>query len=210
MVVKVFNNIFFKHLLSLGRPAGAADRSYLPIAGGRTGRMRPRRNVTLLRAESLINDGTALVIYTPAVGFTVGEEHLTPLRRLIIDPFVLIGLEVQAAVRNLTNRGTAARRGPHRRRCMPSPGRLDLEDLRLSARACGVTGERHQGRQRLCRHLVRRSTPGYGLSSGPRSPVSGPLTLCCGRHHAQPYGRSGPRLLCTPAKAQEVIAEGDR
>jgi predicted dinucleotide-binding enzyme len=28
-----FNNIFFKHLLSLGRPAGAADRSYLPIAG---------------------------------------------------------------------------------------------------------------------------------------------------------------------------------
>jgi predicted dinucleotide-binding enzyme len=34
MVVKAFNNIFFKHLLSLARPAGAADRSYLPIAGG--------------------------------------------------------------------------------------------------------------------------------------------------------------------------------
>ncbi|MEU8146008.1 NAD(P)-binding domain-containing protein [Nonomuraea sp. NPDC048901] len=34
MVVKAFNNIFFKHLLSLARPAaGAADRSYLPIAG---------------------------------------------------------------------------------------------------------------------------------------------------------------------------------
>lgn len=32
-VVKAFNNIFFKHLQSLGRPAGAADRSYLPIAG---------------------------------------------------------------------------------------------------------------------------------------------------------------------------------
>jgi predicted dinucleotide-binding enzyme len=32
-VVKVFNNIFFKHLLSLPRPAGAADRSYLPIGG---------------------------------------------------------------------------------------------------------------------------------------------------------------------------------
>jgi len=31
MVVKAFNNIFFKHLLSLARPA-AADRSYLPIA----------------------------------------------------------------------------------------------------------------------------------------------------------------------------------
>ena len=33
ILVKAFNNIFFKHLLSLARPAGAADRSYLPIAG---------------------------------------------------------------------------------------------------------------------------------------------------------------------------------
>jgi 8-hydroxy-5-deazaflavin:NADPH oxidoreductase len=32
-VVKVFNNIFFKHLASLARPHGAADRSALPIAG---------------------------------------------------------------------------------------------------------------------------------------------------------------------------------
>jgi predicted dinucleotide-binding enzyme len=32
-VVKVFNNIFYKHLRSLARPAGAADRSFLPIAG---------------------------------------------------------------------------------------------------------------------------------------------------------------------------------
>lgn len=32
-VVKVFNNIFFKHLLNLARPAGASDRTFLPIAG---------------------------------------------------------------------------------------------------------------------------------------------------------------------------------
>jgi len=32
-VVKVFNNIFFKHLASLPRPGGAADRTALPIAG---------------------------------------------------------------------------------------------------------------------------------------------------------------------------------
>jgi predicted dinucleotide-binding enzyme len=31
--VKVFNNIYYKHLLSLARPARAADRSYLPMAG---------------------------------------------------------------------------------------------------------------------------------------------------------------------------------
>jgi 8-hydroxy-5-deazaflavin:NADPH oxidoreductase len=33
MVVKAFNNAYFKHLLSLARPAGAPDRSYLPISG---------------------------------------------------------------------------------------------------------------------------------------------------------------------------------
>jgi predicted dinucleotide-binding enzyme len=32
-VVKAFNNIYFEHLLSLPRPAGASDRSALPIAG---------------------------------------------------------------------------------------------------------------------------------------------------------------------------------
>ena len=32
--------------------------------------------MTVLRAESLVNDGTALVIYGLAVGVTVGEEHL--------------------------------------------------------------------------------------------------------------------------------------
>jgi Na+/H+ antiporter len=38
----------------------------------------PRRNVTLLRAESLINDGTALVLYSIAVAVTVGEITLSP------------------------------------------------------------------------------------------------------------------------------------
>ena len=32
-VVKVFNNIYFRHLRSLARPPGPADRSALPIAG---------------------------------------------------------------------------------------------------------------------------------------------------------------------------------
>lgn len=36
-VVKVFNNIFYKHLLNLARPASAADRTYLPIAGDDAG-----------------------------------------------------------------------------------------------------------------------------------------------------------------------------
>jgi 8-hydroxy-5-deazaflavin:NADPH oxidoreductase len=32
-VVKAFNNIYYRHLQSLARPAGAADRTFLPIAG---------------------------------------------------------------------------------------------------------------------------------------------------------------------------------
>ena len=36
-VVKVFNNIFFKHLASLARPHGAEDRTALPIAGDDAG-----------------------------------------------------------------------------------------------------------------------------------------------------------------------------
>jgi predicted dinucleotide-binding enzyme len=36
-VVKVFNNIFFKHLQNLSRPAGAGDRSALPISGDDAG-----------------------------------------------------------------------------------------------------------------------------------------------------------------------------
>src|SRR5580704_2634051 len=32
-VVKVFNNIYFRHLASLARPHGSPDRSALPIAG---------------------------------------------------------------------------------------------------------------------------------------------------------------------------------
>jgi 8-hydroxy-5-deazaflavin:NADPH oxidoreductase len=32
-LVKAFNNIFYRHLLSLSRPSGEADRSFLPIAG---------------------------------------------------------------------------------------------------------------------------------------------------------------------------------
>jgi 8-hydroxy-5-deazaflavin:NADPH oxidoreductase len=32
-IIKVFNNIYFKHLQSLARPSGAADRTALPIAG---------------------------------------------------------------------------------------------------------------------------------------------------------------------------------
>ena len=36
-VVKAFNNIYYQHLLALSRPAGATDRSFLPIAGDDAG-----------------------------------------------------------------------------------------------------------------------------------------------------------------------------
>ena len=36
-VVKAFNNIYYRHLLALARPAGASDRSFLPVAGDDAG-----------------------------------------------------------------------------------------------------------------------------------------------------------------------------
>ena len=58
---------------------GAALAPTDATAVGVLARKLPRRTVTVLRAESLVNDGTALVIYGLAVGVTVGEEQLTPL-----------------------------------------------------------------------------------------------------------------------------------
>jgi monovalent cation:H+ antiporter, CPA1 family len=59
---------------------GAAVAPTDATAVGVLGRMLPRRIATTLKAESLVNDGTALVIYTLAVGVTLGEEHLSPGR----------------------------------------------------------------------------------------------------------------------------------
>ncbi|MEV1333674.1 Na+/H+ antiporter [Micromonospora costi] len=56
---------------------GAAVAPTDATAVGVLARALPRRTVTVLRAESLVNDGTALVIYGLAVGITVGEEQLT-------------------------------------------------------------------------------------------------------------------------------------
>ncbi|CAM5631699.1 hypothetical protein SVIOM74S_04132 [Streptomyces violarus] len=56
---------------------GAAVAPTDATAVGALARALPRRQVTVLRAESLVNDGTALVIFGLAVGLTVGEEHLT-------------------------------------------------------------------------------------------------------------------------------------
>ncbi|WP_327672720.1 MULTISPECIES: Na+/H+ antiporter [unclassified Streptomyces] len=56
---------------------GAAVAPTDATALGVVARLLPRRNVTVLRAESLINDGTALVIYSLAVGVTAGADHLS-------------------------------------------------------------------------------------------------------------------------------------
>src|SRR5690349_4875097 len=56
---------------------GAAVAPTDATAVGVLARNLPRRIVTVLRAESLINDGTALVIYALAVGITVGEDHFS-------------------------------------------------------------------------------------------------------------------------------------
>jgi monovalent cation/hydrogen antiporter len=58
---------------------GAAVAPTDATAVGIVARLLPRRTVTVLRAESLVNDGTALVIYGLAVGSTLGSEHISPV-----------------------------------------------------------------------------------------------------------------------------------
>jgi monovalent cation/hydrogen antiporter len=58
----------------LGAAVAPTDATVIGVLA----RALPRRFMTMLRAESLINDGTALVIYGLAVGVTLGEEHLSP------------------------------------------------------------------------------------------------------------------------------------
>jgi Na+/H+ antiporter len=60
----------------LGAAVAPTDATVIGVLA----RALPRRFMTTLRAESLINDGTALVIYGLAIGVTLGEEHLSPLR----------------------------------------------------------------------------------------------------------------------------------
>lgn len=55
---------------------GAAGAPTDATAVGVLGRALPRRIATTLKAESLVDDGTALVIYALAVGVTVGEERV--------------------------------------------------------------------------------------------------------------------------------------
>lgn len=68
---------------SLGMPwgpawvLGAAVAPTDATAVGVLGKILPRRVAATLRAESLVNDGTALVIYALAVGITVGDEHFS-------------------------------------------------------------------------------------------------------------------------------------
>ncbi len=58
---------------------GAAVAPTDATAVGILAAVLPRRILTVLRAESLVNDGTALVIYSLAVGITAGAEHFSAL-----------------------------------------------------------------------------------------------------------------------------------
>ena len=58
LLVKAFNNVFFKHLLSLARPAGAADRSYLPTAGDSAPAKAAVTDVDIRRTWVLLGDPT--------------------------------------------------------------------------------------------------------------------------------------------------------
>ena len=70
------NSALYERRSGRGWVLGAALAPTDATAVGVLARCLPRRTVTVLRAESLVNDGTALVIYGIAVGITVGQQDL--------------------------------------------------------------------------------------------------------------------------------------
>ncbi|MHA7207924.1 Na+/H+ antiporter [Arthrobacter sp. MDT1-65] len=82
VVATAFGVAGIAHLLGLPWNAalilGAALAPPDATAVAALGRMLPHRNFMLLKAESLTNDGTALVLYGIAVGISVGGSY-TPL-----------------------------------------------------------------------------------------------------------------------------------
>ncbi|UCM88811.1 Na+/H+ antiporter [Streptomyces marincola] len=58
----------------LGAAVAPTDATAVGVLAGAL----PRRNITQLRAESLVNDGTALVVHGLAIGITIGQENLAP------------------------------------------------------------------------------------------------------------------------------------
>jgi CPA1 family monovalent cation:H+ antiporter len=60
----------------LGAAVAPTDATAVAVLGA----ILPRRIATTLKAESLVNDGTALVIYTLAVGVTLGHDHVSAAR----------------------------------------------------------------------------------------------------------------------------------
>jgi Na+/H+ antiporter len=83
--------------LVLGAVLAPTDATAVAAVAGRL----PRRASTTLRAESLINDGTALVLYGVAVGVAVGELDIGPggvVLRLIGSYLggIVVGLAVAA------------------------------------------------------------------------------------------------------------------
>ncbi|MFG1811657.1 NADPH-dependent F420 reductase [Streptomyces sp. NPDC049040] len=56
-VVKAFNNIFYRHLAELPRPAGAADRTSLPIAGDDLGAKKHAAELISLLGYDVVDYG---------------------------------------------------------------------------------------------------------------------------------------------------------
>lgn len=79
-VVKAFNNIFYKHLADLGRPAGAEDRTSLPIAGDDAGaKARATDLLDRLGYDAIdvgeLADGWRFQPGTPVYGPPYSEGH---------------------------------------------------------------------------------------------------------------------------------------
>jgi CPA1 family monovalent cation:H+ antiporter len=116
VVASAFAVAGIAHLLGVPWEAalilGAAVAPPDATAVAALGRSLPRRNFMILKAESLTNDGTALVIYAIAVGLAIGGEYtpwtITGMVLLSYAGGVLAGIVVAGLAYLLLRRLTTA------------------------------------------------------------------------------------------------------
>ena len=129
---------------------GAAVAPTDATAVGVLGKILPRRIAATLRAESLVNDGTALVIYTLAIGVTIGAEHFS------------VGRLAACSRSPMPAVSPSARRSPS------SACRCAAADRRVPAQLLAVVTP-------LTAYLIAEAVEGLGRArGGGERPVGGP------------------------------------
>jgi hypothetical protein len=104
-VIKAFNNIYARHLLELGKPAGAAERIALPVAGDdAAAKTMPATNTA---TPTIFSPSPGLTLATASTMHALPSNHLDRWCIARIAPFSSRGVIRSSESTIKPNRATA-------------------------------------------------------------------------------------------------------